>query len=79
MAKTPLYENLTGQLKPLMPRITEEVGLIASLDDRDASADLQKLLEDTAALSEKITVRRDDDAHTRRPPSRSPVRARTSP
>lgn len=67
MAKTLLDENLTGQLKPLMPRITEEVELIASLDDRDASADLQKLLEDIAALSEKITVRRDDDAHTRRP------------
>ena len=55
MAKTLLDENLTGQLKPLMPRITEEVELIASLDDRDASADLQKLLEDIAANFHRIT------------------------
>ena len=67
MAKTLLDENLTAQLKPLMPRITEEVELISSLDDRDASADLEKLLDDIAALSEKVSVRRDDDAHERRP------------
>ena len=67
MAKTLLDENLTAQLKPLMPRITEEVVLISSLDDRDASADLEKLLDDIAALSEKVSVRRDDDAHERRP------------
>lgn len=67
MAKRLLDDNLTSQLQQLMPRITHDVELISSLDDRDASADLQKLLEDIAALSDKVTVRRDDDAHERRP------------
>lgn len=62
-----LDHNLTAQLKPLMPRITHEIELVMSLDDRDASANLEQLLIDIAALSSKIGVRRDDDAHTRRP------------
>lgn len=62
-----LDHNLTAQLKPLMPRITHEIELVMSLDDRDASANLEQLLIDIAALSPKIGVRRDDDAHTRRP------------
>ncbi|HIW96077.1 MAG TPA: alkyl hydroperoxide reductase subunit F [Candidatus Corynebacterium gallistercoris] len=67
MAKQLLDDNLTKQLGGLMPRMTEQVELIYSLDDRDASADLEKLLEDIATLSDKITTRRDDAAHDRAP------------
>lgn len=67
MAKKLLDDNLSKQLGSLMPRITEEVELIYSLDDRDASADLKQLLEDIAALSDKVTAREDADAHDRKP------------
>lgn len=67
MAKRLLDDNLTQQLKALMPRITQDVELVASLDDRDCSADLDKLLNDIAALCDKVTYRRDDDALQRRP------------
>lgn len=67
MPKKLLDDNLTQQLRALMPRITTRVELIYSLDERDASADLELLLSDIAALSDNITTRRDDAAHTRRP------------
>ncbi len=67
MPKTLLDKNLRAQLASLMPRITEEVQLVASLDDREASADLAQLLDDIASLSDKITVVRDDSASQRRP------------
>ena len=67
MAKKLLDDNLTNQLSQLMPRITEEVELVYSLDDRDASADLKQLLEDIAALSDKVSTREDADAHERKP------------
>lgn len=67
MAKKLLDDNLTNQLSQLMPRITEEVELVYSLDGRDASADLKQLLEDIAALSDKVSTREDADAHERKP------------
>ncbi|WP_296137533.1 alkyl hydroperoxide reductase subunit F [uncultured Tessaracoccus sp.] len=67
MAQRLLDENLTAQLGALMPRITHDVELVYSLDDRDASANLEQLLHDIAALSDKVTARRDDEAHGRRP------------
>ena len=67
MAKKLLEDNLSKQLASLMPRITEDVELIYSLDERDASADLKQLLEDIAALSDKVTTREDADAHERKP------------
>ncbi|GAA2179791.1 alkyl hydroperoxide reductase subunit F [Brooklawnia cerclae] len=62
-----LDDNLTAQLTALMPRITREVELVASLDDRPQSEELEQLLTDIAALSDKVTVRRDDDASDRKP------------
>lgn len=67
MAKQLLDDNLKKQLGALVPRITEKVELIYSLDDRDASANMEKLLQDIAELSVNISTRRDDDAHDRRP------------
>lgn len=67
MATRLLEENLKAQLASLMPRITEQVELVVSLDERPASDDLALLLDDIAALSDKITVRRDDAASPRRP------------
>ena len=67
MAERLLDDNLTQQLGALMPRITNDVELIYSMDDRDASANLEQLMQDIAVLSDKVTARRDDDAHERQP------------
>ena len=67
MAKQLLDDNLRKQLGQLVPRITEDVELVYGLDERSASEDLEKLLQDIAELSDKITARRDDDAHDRKP------------
>ena len=67
MPKRLLDDNLKNQLVALMPRIIHDVEIVSSLDERDASADLELLLDDIAILSPKITHRRDDEAHLRRP------------
>lgn len=67
MAERLLDDNLTQQLGALMPRIVNDVELVYSLDTREASANLEQLMQDIAALSDKVTARRDDDAHERRP------------
>lgn len=67
MAKQLLDDNLKTQLGSLMPRITEDIELIYSLDDRSASEDLEQLLKDIADLSDKVEARRDDAAHDRKP------------
>ena len=56
----------TAQLKQYLDMITMPIELVASLDDSAKSAELRELLEETAALSERVSYRRaDDDA--RRP------------
>jgi len=61
----------TTQLTTLLEKVTQPIELVASLDDgpqglSPKSADLEAFLEETAALSDKVTYRRaDDDA--RRP------------
>ena len=67
MAKKLLDDNLTQQLGGLVDRITENVELVYSLDDRSQSADLEQLMQDIAALSDNITATRDDNAHDRAP------------
>ena len=67
MAQHLLDDNLKAQLAALTPRITEAVELVASLDDRDASANLELLLQDIAGLSDNITYVRDDSAVERKP------------
>ena len=61
-----LDATLKGQLKSYLENLRQPVTLVASLDDRPASAELSELLDDIVAASDKVSlVRRDDDA--RRP------------
>jgi alkyl hydroperoxide reductase subunit F len=62
-----LDEELIAQLRPLMDRITRPVECVVSLDDREQSHRIDEMLGQVAALSERISVRRDDTAHDRRP------------
>ncbi|PKU23293.1 alkyl hydroperoxide reductase subunit F [Telmatospirillum siberiense] len=58
-----LDNTLKDQLKVYLANIAQPVELVASLDDGAKSQELLSLLEDIAALSDKITLsRRDDDA-----------------
>ena len=61
-----LDTTLKAQLKAYLERITLPVELIASLDDRPASAQMRALLEEIATLNAKVSVRLDGD-HARRP------------
>ncbi|MCF8526888.1 MAG: alkyl hydroperoxide reductase subunit F, partial [Candidatus Nanopelagicales bacterium] len=61
-----LDDATTAQLKSYLENVTMPIELVASLDDSPKSAELAELLEETAALSDKVAYRRaDDDA--RRP------------
>ncbi|ALJ11729.1 alkyl hydroperoxide reductase subunit F [Sphingopyxis macrogoltabida] len=61
-----LDANLKQQLQGLLTNLREPIELIASLGDDAKSAELAGLLDDIAALSDKVSVTRaDDDA--RRP------------
>jgi len=51
--------NLKAQLKAYLERVTQPIELMASLDDRPASAEMRELLEEITALSDKITLRLD--------------------
>ena len=56
----------TTQLTTLLEKVTQPIELVASLEDGPKSADLESFLQETAALSDKVSYRRaDDDA--RRP------------
>ena len=48
--------NLKQQLAGYLTRLTRPVELVASLDEREASAEMRALLEDIAALSDKVRV-----------------------
>ncbi|RPE75505.1 alkyl hydroperoxide reductase subunit F [Vulcaniibacterium tengchongense] len=61
-----LDADLKTQLKTYLEKIVQPIELVASLDDGEKSRELEGLLQDIAALSDKIAyARRDDDA--RRP------------
>ena len=61
-----LDATLTAQLQTYLANVVQPIELVASLDDGKKSGELLDLLDEIAALSDKITVRRaDDDA--RRP------------
>jgi len=60
-----LDTNLKQQLSGYLANITQPIELVASLDDGAKSTELLGLLEDIAALSEKVSfVRKDDDKRT---------------
>ncbi|MDP2332116.1 MAG: alkyl hydroperoxide reductase subunit F [Reyranella sp.] len=70
-----LDASLKTQLQGYLERLTQDVELVASLDDSAKSQELKELLEEIATLSDKVTVvQRDDDA---RKPSFAIVRAGT--
>jgi len=61
-----LDTTLKAQLKAYLERITLPVELVASLDDRPASAQMRELLEEIATLNAQVSVRLGGD-HPRRP------------
>jgi NADH-dependent peroxiredoxin subunit F len=61
-----LDSNLKTQLRAYLERVTQPIVLVASLDDRPASAEMKALLEDVAGLCDKITLRL-DGSDARRP------------
>jgi len=61
-----LDANLQAQLKAYLERVTQPIELVASLDDRPASAEMRTLIEEIAALSPKISARF-DGSDARRP------------
>jgi alkyl hydroperoxide reductase subunit F len=54
-----LDANLQAQLKGYLQRLTQPVELVASLDDRPASAEMRELLEEIVGLSDKVSLRLD--------------------
>ncbi|WP_341892272.1 alkyl hydroperoxide reductase subunit F [Variovorax sp. YR752] len=61
-----LDDSLKTQLASYLERLREPVELIASLDERDASAEMRELIEEIAALSPLVSARF-DGADERRP------------
>ena len=61
-----LDSNLKDQLRTYLERVTQPIELVASLDDRPASAEMKALLEDVASLCDKISLRL-DGTDARRP------------
>ncbi|MBP6764758.1 MAG: alkyl hydroperoxide reductase subunit F, partial [Rubrivivax sp.] len=61
-----LDSTIQAQLKAYLERLQQPIELIASLDERPASAEMRELLTEVAALSDKVTARF-DGTDTRRP------------
>ena len=61
-----LDANLKAQLQAYLERLVHPVEIVASLDDRPASAEMRELLQDIVGLSDRITVR-EDGQDARRP------------
>ncbi|TWI14048.1 alkyl hydroperoxide reductase subunit F [Aerolutibacter ruishenii] len=59
-----LDANLKTQLQAYLEKLVQPIELVASLDASDASQELDGLLQDIASLSDKITLRRENDART---------------
>jgi alkyl hydroperoxide reductase subunit F len=61
-----LDTDLKTQLQSYLGMVTRPIGIIASVDDGEASREMLALLTDIASLSDKITLveRRDGDTHT---------------
>lgn len=62
-----LDANLKTQLKAYLERLQKPLELVASLDDSKAAGEVKSLLADLAALSDKITVRENNDLNVRKP------------
>lgn len=62
-----LDANLKQQLQTYLERVTQPVGIVASLDDSDASREMLGLLQDVASLSGMITLEQHIDDTQRKP------------
>jgi len=60
-----LDATLTAQLRTHLTKIIQPVEIVASLDDSPKSSELAGLLDEIAATSERISVRKDGDAPRR--------------
>ena len=54
-----LDDTLKAQLKAYLERVTQPFEIVASLDDSASAREMQGLLQDIAALSDKITLKLD--------------------
>jgi len=70
-----LDDNLKAQLKAYLERVTLPFEIEASLSDSESSAELQRLLQDIAAMSDKISLK--PDGNDARKPSFSLKRTGT--
>ena len=61
-----LDSHIQAQLKAYLERLQRPIELVASLDDRPASAEMRELLTEIAALNDKVTARF-DGTDARRP------------
>ncbi|MBD8882375.1 alkyl hydroperoxide reductase subunit F [Rhodanobacter sp. 7MK24] len=55
-----LDEAIKAQLKGYLERLTQPIELVAALDEGAKSRELEELLAEIAAMSDKIALRRDD-------------------
>ena len=60
-----LDANLTAQLKTYLDMLEAPIELVSSLDERPKSAEMAELLDEIAALSDRVTHRRADDDERR--------------
>jgi len=62
-----LDNDLKTQLAAYLEKVVQPIELVAALDESEAARELDALLQEIAALSANITLRRDDAADVRRP------------
>ncbi|SFC97695.1 alkyl hydroperoxide reductase subunit F [Massilia yuzhufengensis] len=62
-----LDATLKKQLQAYLEKVVQPIELVASLDDSPKAREMDELLAEIAALSDKITVRQSDDANERKP------------
>ena len=62
-----LDATLKTQLQSYLTRLQHPIELVAALDDGSKSAEVRELLDEIAALSDKITLLEDTDATQRKP------------
>jgi NADH-dependent peroxiredoxin subunit F len=62
-----LDPEIKHQLQAHLEKVVQPIELVATLDDGEKSRELESLLRDIAGMSDRISYRRDDDAHPRKP------------
>ncbi len=68
MSDTNMLDNdLKSQLQAYLEKVVQPITLVATLDDGGKSRELEALLQEIAAMTDKITYRRDDHADARKP------------